>query len=108
MKLVGPEIAALKEKKNHTSTFGLYSHTCSYFTGRALLCCFGLKWIRRKIKIIVTFSTRTMIVGSNNKKNIDKVKVEIGIFECTGIMGQDLVHPYIQSTAILCDSKVQQ
>ena len=23
--------------------------------------------------------------------------------ECTGIMGQDLVHPYIQSTTVLCD-----
>ena len=24
-----------------------------------------------------------------------KVKVQIGILECTGIVGQDLVHPYI-------------
>ena len=24
--------------------------------------------------------------------------MQSGIFECTGIMGQDLVHPYIQST----------
>ena len=31
------------------------------------------------------------------------MKVQIGIFECTGIMGQDLVHPYIQSTTVLCD-----
>ena len=29
--------------------------------------------------------------------------MQIGIFECTGIMGQDLVHPYIQSTTVLCD-----
>ena len=29
------------------------------------------------------------------------MKVQIGIFECTGIMGQDLVHPYIQSTTVL-------
>ena len=29
--------------------------------------------------------------------------MQIGIFECTGIMGQDLVHPYIQSTIVLCD-----
>ena len=33
-----------------------------------------------------------------------KVKVQIGIFDCTDIMGQDLVHPYIQSTTILCDN----
>ena len=33
-----------------------------------------------------------------------KVKVQIEIFECTGIMGKDLVHPYIQSTTVLCDS----
>ena len=32
------------------------------------------------------------------------MKVQIGIFECTGIMGQDLVHPYIQSTTVLCDT----
>ena len=32
------------------------------------------------------------------------MKVQIGIFECTGIMGQDLVHPYIQSTTVLCDN----
>ena len=33
-----------------------------------------------------------------------KLKVQIGIFECTGIMGQDLVHPYIiQSTTVFCD-----
>ena len=31
-----------------------------------------------------------------------KVKVQIGIFKCTGIMGQDLIHPYIQSTTVLC------
>ena len=31
------------------------------------------------------------------------MKVQIGIFECTGIMGQDLVLPYIQSTTVLCD-----
>ena len=31
------------------------------------------------------------------------MKVQIGIFECTGIMGQDLVHPYIQSTTVPCD-----
>ena len=31
------------------------------------------------------------------------MKVQIGIFECTGIMGQNLVHPYIQSTTVLCD-----
>ena len=29
--------------------------------------------------------------------------MQIRIFECTGIMGQDLVHPYIQSTTVLCD-----
>ena len=29
--------------------------------------------------------------------------MQIGILECTGIMGQDLVHPYIQSTTVLCD-----
>ena len=29
--------------------------------------------------------------------------VQIEIFECTGIMGQDLVHSYIQSTTVLCD-----
>ena len=34
-----------------------------------------------------------------------KVKVQIGIFECTGIMGQDLIHPYIQSTTVLCDKE---
>ena len=28
--------------------------------------------------------------------------MQIGIFECTGIMGQDLVHPYIQSITVLC------
>ena len=33
-----------------------------------------------------------------------KVKAQIGIFKCTGIMGQDLVHPYIQSTTVLCDT----
>ena len=32
------------------------------------------------------------------------MKVQIGIFECTGIMGQDLVHHFIQSTTILCDN----
>ena len=32
-----------------------------------------------------------------------KVKVQIGIFKCTVIMGQDLIHPYIQSTTVLCD-----
>ena len=32
-----------------------------------------------------------------------KVKVQIGIFKRTGIMGQDLVYPYIQSTTVLCD-----
>ena len=32
------------------------------------------------------------------------MKVQIGIFECTGLMGQDLVHPYIQSTPVLCDT----
>ena len=32
------------------------------------------------------------------------MKVQIGIFKCTGIMGQDLVHPYIQGTTILCDT----
>ena len=31
------------------------------------------------------------------------MKVQIEIFKCTGIMGQDLVHPYIQSTTVLCD-----
>ena len=30
--------------------------------------------------------------------------MQIGIFKCTGIMGQDLVHPYIQSTIVLCDT----
>ena len=34
-----------------------------------------------------------------------KMKVQIGIFECTGIMGQDLVHPYIQSSTVLCDTQ---
>ena len=29
--------------------------------------------------------------------------MQIGIFECTGMMGQDFVHPYIQSTTVLCD-----
>ena len=29
--------------------------------------------------------------------------MQIGIFECTGIMGKDLIHPYIQSTTVLCD-----
>ena len=33
-----------------------------------------------------------------------KVKVQIRILECRGIMGQDLVHPYIQSTTVLCDT----
>ena len=34
-----------------------------------------------------------------------KVKVQIGIFKCTGIMGQDLIHPcIIQSTTVLCMS----
>ena len=33
-----------------------------------------------------------------------KVKVQIEIFECTGIMDQDLVHSYIQSNAVLCDN----
>ena len=33
------------------------------------------------------------------------MKVQIGIFECTGIMGQDLIHPYIKSTTVLCDYK---
>ena len=32
------------------------------------------------------------------------VKVQIVIFECTCIIGQDLVHPYIQSTTVLCDT----
>ena len=32
------------------------------------------------------------------------MKVKIGIFKCTGIMGQDLVHPYIPSTTVLCDN----
>ena len=31
------------------------------------------------------------------------MKVQIGIYKCTGIMGQDLIHPYIQSTTVLCD-----
>ena len=35
------------------------------------------------------------------------MKVQIGIFECTGIMGQDLVHPYIQSTTVLFDAGSQ-
>ena len=34
------------------------------------------------------------------------MKVQIGIFECTGIMGQDLIHPYIQSTTVLCDLNI--
>ena len=29
--------------------------------------------------------------------------MKIGVFECTGIMGQDFVHPNIQSTTVLCD-----
>ena len=29
--------------------------------------------------------------------------MQIGILECTGIMGQNLVHSYIQSTTVLCD-----
>ena len=33
------------------------------------------------------------------------MKVQIRIFECTGAMGQDLVHTYIQSTTILCDRR---
>ena len=36
------------------------------------------------------------------------MKVQIGIFECTGIMGQDLIHPYIQSTTVLSDYFVVQ
>ena len=35
------------------------------------------------------------------------IKVQIGIFECTGIMGQDLLYPYTQSTTILCDTLLQ-
>ena len=35
-----------------------------------------------------------------------KVKVQIGIFKCTGIMGQDLVH--IQSTTVLCDTHLRK
>ena len=32
------------------------------------------------------------------------MKVQIGIFQCTGMVGQDLVHPYnIQSTTVFCD-----
>ena len=30
--------------------------------------------------------------------------MQSGIFEYTGIMGQALVHPYIQSTTVLCDN----
>ena len=35
------------------------------------------------------------------------MKVKIGIIKCTGIMGQDLVHPYIQSTTVLFDRDIQ-
>ena len=38
---------------------------------------------------------------------ITEVKVQIGILECTGIMGQDLVHPSIQCTAVLCGTCMQ-
>ena len=31
------------------------------------------------------------------------MEVLIWIFKCTGIIGQDLIHPYIQSTTVLCD-----
>ena len=33
------------------------------------------------------------------------MKVQIRIFQYTDIMGQDLVHPYIQSTIKLCDTQ---
>ena len=41
---------------------------------------------------------------SDRTEFVLKVKVKIGFFKCMGMMLKNLVHPYIQSTTVLCDN----
>ena len=59
------------------------------------------------IQRMFSFSNQPWLSSCGFKSGLSlKVKVQIGILECTGMMGQDLVHPYIQSTTVLCDNFV--